>query len=202
MSHRNTKTIVVGIVTACVVVVGAYPAMAQQKINIPPTIGKSTALTPATTQNPARLRNLLQAIHGFSKDSLEAASTDVPVLLRGFISDPAETITVRRQAIKALRFYPDEENLVFIKSRVNQAPAGLKRLYTTSLGRFAGTLQTPAASVLTALVEDSDAGVRHAAIGAAQTLGLTAELRTSLVNRLAKETDGPVRRALSKALGN
>jgi len=202
MSHRNTKTIVVGIVTACVVVVGAYPAMAQQKINIPPAIGKSTALTPATTQNPARLRNLLQAIHGFSKASLEAASTDVPVLLRGFISDPAETVTVKRQAIKALRFYSDEENLVFIKSRVNQAPAGLKRLYTTSLGRFSGTLQTPAASVLAALVEDSDAGVRHAAIGAAQTLGLTAELRTSLVNRLAKEKDGPVRRALSKALGN
>ena len=203
--YRNIlNSIVTLMALAVLALLVSPPVMGQSKVVLPPKglSQNQQTLTPATSRDPARLRSLLLAIHGFSRQGLEAATTDVPVLLRQFISDGGESITVRRQAIKALRFYPTQDNLGFIQARVGLAPVGLKRLYASTLGRYSGALQAGASATLSTLVNDGDAGVRHAAIGAVRLLGVNSETRKALDGRLKVEADASVRRALSAALGD
>ena len=175
-------------------------AVAQNRVKLPPKQSSPTSLVPAKEPHPARLRSALLSIHGFSRPALDAASADVPTLLRQFISDSNESVTIHRQAIKALRLYPSSKNLAFIQARVNLAPVGLKRLYAAALGRYTGTLQTGAAVLLRGLVGDPDAGVRHSAIDAVRLLGVDADSRNIFTERLQVEPDPAVKRALSTAL--
>lgn len=161
-----------------------------------------TSPAQATTRNPARLRTQLMALHGFSRAGLEAASTDVADILRGFISDSGESMFIQRQAIKALRIYPSDENFALIRGNINGAPEGLQRLYLHGLADYAGEKDEQIGTLVTPLLNSNAVGVRHAAAGLSSKLRLSGSLRASLQNRLAEEPDAGVRSAIEKALRN
>ena len=200
MRKLEGKFLIIPLILVCAMGSSVSAALAQEKVNLPPKPGSQSSLTPARERNPATLRTALLAIHGFSRQSLDAATLDAPLLLRQIISDSTESVTLHRQAVKALRLYPSNENLEFIQARVGLAPVGLKRLYAATLGRYSGALQPKAAAVLRTLVGDPDSGVRHAAIGAVRLLGVDAESRKAFEGRLSVEPDPAVKRALSTAL--
>ena len=204
MLNLSAKKIFPLMIMGRLALAGVDVATAQPVLVKPlrPTQPSGQAMTPATVQDPARLRNLLLAIHGFSREALDSASADVPLLLRRFIEDEQETVTVQRQAIKALRLYPSQENLTFIQARVGSAPVTLKRLYATTLGRYSGALQQSAQSTLRTMVSDPDVGVRHAAIGAVRLLGVDETTRKTIGDRLRMEADASVRRAMKAALSD
>ena len=154
----------------------------------------------ATTRNAARLRTQLMALHGFSRAGLEAASTDVAAILRGFISDSGESMLIRRQAIKALRIYPSDETFTLIRNNITGAPEGLQRLYLHSLAVYAGARDTQIGALVTPLLSSDSVGVRHAAAGLSRRLRLSGTFRASLQLRLAEEPDAGVRSAIEKAL--
>lgn len=159
-----------------------------------------TSPAQATTRNPARLRTQLMALHGFSRAGLEAASTDVAAILRGFISDSGESMFIQRQAIKALRIYPSDENFALIRGNINGAPEGLQRLYLHGLADYAGERDEQIGTLVTPLLNSNAVGVRHAAAGLSRKLRLSGSLRASLQTRLADEPDAGVRSAIEKAL--
>ena len=176
------------------------PAAAQEfKLN-PPRKLQEKSLNPATSNNPVRLRNMLLAIHGFTRIRLDAASTDVPAILQGFIDSPSESITVKRQAIKALKLYPTGENLAFIEGRINSSPLGLQRLYISSLAGFIGNNEDQVANLLIPLVGNPDITIRQVAVGVAGILQLNTPLRSALEKRLDIETESSFRRAINRAL--
>lgn len=149
---------------------------------------------------PQRLRNRLMAIHGFSRDDLNSVSTDVAAILRGFILDPAEAMVVRRQAIKALRLYPDETNFQFIREHIAEAPLNLKRLYVGSLRGFAPARAGEITGMLEPLLASPERTLRHAALGLAETLPPSEALRTMLRNRLPLEPEPDVRQRIQQML--
>ena len=190
MNHNPRNLITIGAAVLAVtafMLLGCAPAQAQP--------------LPATTQNPERVRNLMLAIHGFSYDALQAASTDVPAILRGFIDDPAENVIVRRQAIKGLRYYPSDENFAFIQTRLDGAPIGLRRLYILTLAGFDATHHDRIVDMVGPLLADPDVGTRHATLALCGRLNADARLRGLLENRLPEESEAGVRRAINRVLG-
>lgn len=157
---------------------------------------------PATTVDRGRLRMQLSAIHGTSRAALDAASADVPRLLREFIADAGETLFVRRQAIKALALYPDGENLAFIQSRVALASVPLARLYLGALRSYAPTMADPVEAIASEQLAHPDATVRHAALGLAKSLPVTPRLRATLESRLQAEPEPALRKDLHELLAS
>ncbi len=154
---------------------------------------------PATQYRPHYVRNLLRAIHGFTQEGLESASTDIPEILMGFIDDPNEGNLVQRQAIKALRLYPAEETLGFIEGRVDASPRGLQILYVLSLGGFAEGAPARVSTVMENMLEHADRGIRSAALNLSRSLR-TPRASLALQNRLAREPDPNLRRAIQQQL--
>ena len=187
---------------AAILLVAAASAQAQMKPNRIKLPGRQQATpAPATTRNPERVRNLMLAIHGFTYDGLQAASTDVPAILRGFIEDPPESVTVRRQAIKALRHYPSDENFAFIAGRLDGSPAGLKQLYILTLTGFDATHHNRIVDMVGPLLADPDVGTRHATLVLCGRLNADARLRALLEERLPEESEAGVRKAINRVLG-
>lgn len=149
---------------------------------------------------PQRVRNRLQAIHGFSRDDLNSVSTDVPAILRSFVLNPAESMVVRRQAIKALRFFPDETNFQFIREHIADAPLNLKRLYVGSLRGFSPGRAGEITVMLEPLLASPERTVRHAAVGLAAELPPNDTLRTLLRNRLSLEPEPALRQRIQQLL--
>jgi hypothetical protein len=157
-------------------------------------------LPPATVRDPAAVRTLLSAIHGFTREQLEAASTDVPAILHGFIDDAGEPMLVRRQAVKALAYYPNAANLAFIAGRVDGAPLGLKRLYLGSLAGFGAVDAAGVSAILERALGDANVTVRQAAVGTAARLAELPVVRSTLQSHAASEPDPALRRQIQQAL--
>jgi hypothetical protein len=154
----------------------------------------------ASTVDRDRIRTYLSAVHGTTRAALDAASADVPRLLREFIVDPGEPLFVRRQAIKALELYPDGENLAFIQARVPLAEVPLARLYLVALRSYAPTMAATVEAIATEQLAHPDATVRHAALGLARSLPVTTRLRATLESRLQAEPEPALRKDLHELL--
>ena len=164
----------------------------------PPGLGGSSQepLVPATIYDPERVRMHLLAIHGFTREQLEAASTEVDQVLRGLIDGPGEPVVVKRQAIKALRHYPNVETLDFIAARLSGAPPTLQRLFLGTLEKFPARNDGRLERLVEPLLESSDLSVRHAAVGLAAKLEATPRLRSALEAVLSGETDPALRNSI------
>ncbi|MCZ6627904.1 MAG: hypothetical protein O7E56_06705, partial [SAR324 cluster bacterium] len=167
---------------------------------LPGMQGRQAALPEATSHNPSRVRNLMLAIHGFTRAQLDAASTGVDAILRGFLSDPAEAMVVKRQAIKALGLYPADENFVFIKTRMAVAPVGLRRLYMLSLAGFDDGKHDEIVGMLGNMLADPDVGTRHVAVSLAARLRPSTQLRSALLAHLSDEPEPGLRAAIGRVL--
>ena len=205
MNNNSRILMLIGgtvLATAAFMLVACSPAQAQLRLNSGPAVGRGNAALPAATSyNLSRVRDLMLSIHGFSYNELEAASTNVPAILRGFITSPTELVTVRRQAIKALRHYPSEENFAFIQTRLDGAPIGLKHLYILSLAGFDATHHDRIVDMVGPLLTDPDVGVRDATVVLCGRLQAGDRLRALLENRLPEESEAGVRRAINRVLG-
>ena len=185
---------------------GALPVHAQQLAPgraLPPRAGGPAAaetLAPATVFAPERVRTQLRGFHGFTRARLDAVSTDVPSILRGWIADPDEPMLIRRQAIKALKLYPSAETFAFIRGRISTAPPVLQMLFLGSLQPHAAARPDEVGELVKTYLDGGDVVVRHAAVALAEQLD-EAELRRGLLRkRLAVEPDPAVRRAINRAL--
>jgi hypothetical protein len=157
---------------------------------------------PASSYDPARLRQALLSIHGFSKEALEAATTNAPDVLMLLAADPEEEMAVRRQAVKALRFYPEDGVMSFIEQQAPSAPRGLKRLYLSSLGGFVTSHPERVSVMAAAALEDADRSIRLDALKVADRLGARPEVRAMLQSRLAREADPGLRLEIQRRLGS
>ena len=155
----------------------------------------------ATRHDPALLKTQLLAIHGFNRNGLEGSSTEVENLLRWFITDPAESPTVKRQAIKALGLFPSEQNLTFIEGRLASAAPGQKVLYLLSLREYIPGFSDRVSSLVINDLSSNSVTVRHAALSVAGGLTTRTEVRTALEQRLSGESDPSVRSSITRLLG-
>jgi hypothetical protein len=192
-------------VLAFLAVVAAPPAPAQQLApgrTVPGRgpLAEEENLPTATEYDPERVRNHLRAIHGFTRARLEAASTDVPRILMGWIADPTEPMLIRRQAIKALKFYASGETFAFIRAELPQAPTPLQMLFLGTLQAHTGIRPAEVAEVAKPYLDSGAVVVRHAAVSLIGRLGDTEGRRQMLRKRLATEPDPGVRRAIQKVL--
>ena len=204
--NRPTLFSATALIPAAMLVLSLSPLLSAQTLG--PALEKMkrvrqsapAPLRQASSHDPARVRTLLQALHGFTRGSLDAASTDVPRILTTFIDSGAESMLMRRQAIKALALYPTDENLAFIETRIGAAPLGLRRLYVNSLGAFAETRPGRVAVALKPLLEDADITVRYAAAGVAGQHKDASAIRALLEDRLAKEKNASLHNEIQEIL--
>lgn len=186
----------------------------QRGLSAPAAGSSSTLATPqagpaasapaaplASRRDPDAVRSVLKSVHGFSREALDAASTDVPDILQGFIDSAGEPLLVRRQAIKALALYPSDANLSFIEARVDAAPVGLRRLYLLSATAFGTARPAAVSAILERALGDDDVTVRGAAVAGAARLVHVSSVRSALEGRLDSEPDPALRREIGKALG-
>ena len=157
-------------------------------------------LEAATEYRPERVRTLLKSIHGFTLPALVATSTGVTEILTGFIDDVNEPMVVRRQAIKALKWFPTDAMLTFIEQRVYVAPAGLKHLYLQGLSGFAHLAPQRVEAVMAVAMEDADITVRYAALNLSRSLGPSTQAASVLRGRLDRELDSRLRKAIEERL--
>jgi hypothetical protein len=156
---------------------------------------------PASSYDPARLRQVLLNIHGYDKAALEAASTDVSEILMTLANDPEELMVVRRQAVKGLRLYPEDGVMNFIEQQAPSAPRTLKRLYLSSLNGFAATHPARVSALVAANLEDADVSVRLDAVRLSDRLGATPQVKSILQSRLSREPDAQLRVEIQRRLG-
>lgn len=182
---------------------GAIPGVTSaQELNLAPgiAIGEGEPLEAATEFRPERVRTLLKSIHGFTLPALVATSTDVTEILTGFIDDVNEPMVVRRQAVKALKWFPTDAMLTFIEQRVYVAPAGLKHLYLQGLSGFAHLAPQRVEAVMAVAMEDADITVRYAALNLSRSLGPSTQAASVLRGRLDRELDSRLRKAIEERL--
>lgn len=177
----------------------AAPAAAQQ-IARPGGDGEALSAPAATTYDPERVRTLMLSIHGYTREALDAASTDVPEILMMLAGDGQEQLTVRRQAVKGLSLYPSDEVLTFIENRVPAAPPPLKRLYLNSLGRFGQSFPDRVGALAETYLNDPELTVRYSALKLASQLESSPRVRTMLQSRLTREPDAQLRSEIEKRL--
>ena len=156
-------------------------------------------LPPATTYDPARVRLHLQDFHGFSREQLDAASTGVPQILMGWIDDPQAPVFIKIRAIKALRMYPTDEVFSFVAARL-QSASTFHHLYLLDLQSFTSAHPADIEGLLSPHLNSSDVVVRHAAVALAGRLADSPEISRMLEQRLARERDFSVRRAIKRKL--
>lgn len=152
----------------------------------------------ATTYNPQAVRSLLLSVHGYTQEALEGASTNVPAILKDFITNGGGP---RLQAVRALALYPNDEMLAFIQQNLAGAPVSLKRQYAMVLTSFGHVRPQQVTAMLENLLADADLSVRHAAVYTANTMYLSERLQQVLQSRLRAENDQGLRKALKAALG-
>ena len=182
---------------------GAIPGVTSaQELNLAPgiAIGEGEPLEAATEFRPERVRTLLKSIHGFTLPALVATSTGVTEILTGFIDDANEPMVVRRQAVKALKWFPTDAILTFIEERVYVAPAGLKHLYLQGLSGFAHLAPQRVEAVMAVAMEDADITVRYAALNLSRSLGPSTQAASVLRGRLDRELDSHLRKAIEERL--
>ena len=155
---------------------------------------------PASSYDPARLRQVLLNIHGYDKLALEAASTNVSEILMSLAGDPNEAMVVRRQAIKGLRLYPEDGVMNFIEQEAPSAPRSLKRLYLSSLSGFAASHPARVSALVAASLEDADASVRMDAVRLSDQLGATPQVKSLLQSRFSREPDAGLRAEIQRRL--
>ena len=153
----------------------------------------------ATTFDPARVRLHLQAFHGFSREQLDAASTGVPQILMGWIDDPQAPVFIKNRAIKALRLYPTDDVFSFVAARL-QSASTFQHLYLLDLQTFASTHPADIEDLLPLHLNSSDVVVRHAAVELAGRLAASPEISRMLEQRLSRERNFSVRRAIKRKL--
>ena len=156
---------------------------------------------PSVTYNPERVRALLLSIHGYTREGLQAASTNADEILMMLAGDGQEEMVVRRQAIKGLRLFPSDGTLSFIEREVGGAPEGLKRLYLSSLGGFAQAFPDRVGALAESALNDPLVNVRFSALKLTGELGQTPRVRSMLQSRLAAEPDAKLRAAIQQRLG-
>ena len=155
---------------------------------------------PASSYDPARLRQVLLSIHGYGKTALEAASTNVSEILTMIAGDPNEPMAIRRQAVKGLRLYPEDGVMTFIEKEAPTAPRTLKRLYLSSLSGFTATHPARVSALVAAHLEDADVTVRMDAVRLTDQLGATPQVQSILQNRMAREPDAGLRAEIQRRL--
>ncbi len=179
------------------------PGWAQALDSAPAIAGAPGAhtgpLPPATTYDPARVRLHLQAFHGFSREQLDAASTAVPQILMGWIDDPEAPVFIKNRSIKALRLYPTDEVFSFVAARLESASA-FQILFLLDLQSFTSTHPADIEGLLPPHLNSSDVVVRHAAVELAGRLPASPEISRMLQERLARERNFAVRRAIKRKL--
>jgi len=175
-------------------------AQALRPGRVPPRGPTTPALPPASQYAPERIRTALMAVHGFSREALDATSIQVPQILMGFVDDPSEALLVRRQAIKALKLYPSDAAFRFIQGHLAAAPQGLKVLLLESLAPYASTRTAELVPLLQAELQSPDVVVRHAAVSLAAKAGGQVQVRSLLSTHLASEPERTVRSAIETAL--
>jgi len=181
---------------------GAPPSLVAQQLRPLPLPGgpvrQAEPPAPATEYAPQNVRTLLLSLHGFTRAQLDAASTEVPAVLRALIDDGGESVFVRRQAIKALRLYPSDTNFAFVQARLPGAPESFARVYLTGLTAYAKDKPREVTRIVAQALADRDLGVRHAALYLAERLPPSAELRRLAAERLRQEPAEAVRRGLER----
>jgi hypothetical protein len=175
---------------------GFLTLLAAQSFALQPALA-----APASSYDPVRLRQMLLGIHGFDKAALESASTNAPEILMSLANDPNEQMVVRRQAVKGLRWYPEDGVLGFIEQQAPSAPRTLKRLYLASLSGFAATHPARVTAVAATAIEDPDVAVRRDALTLSDRLGATPQVKSILQSRLAREPDAGLRAEIQSRLG-
>ena len=184
-----------------VTLLGGSPAWAQP-FAVGETIPKKqpregpVPLAPTTEYHPDRVYIHLLAIHGFTRQQLDAASINVPQILMGWIDDPAQSVLIRRQAIKALKLYPTDDTFAFIADRATAAPSGFLVLYLGSLSGFTDSNSVEISALLEPLLDNENVVVRHATVELAGRLKPSAVIESMLQARMAAETDPSLRRAI------
>ena len=174
------------------------PAAAQQ---IRPGGNAGQPVARATTYDPERVRALMMSIHGYTREGLEGASTNVPEILMTLAGDGREETVVRRQSVKGLSLYPTEEVLTFIEKELVSAPLHLKRLYLNSLGGFAQGFPDRVSTVAETYLNDPELVLRYSALKLTGRVGQTPRVRTMLETRLTHEPDLKLRKEIEKRLG-
>lgn len=164
-------------------------------------LGLPATLGAAEPAEKARLRAMLMAYEGTSRAALESLGPDVAGLLRDFVDDPAEPLRARRQGAKALGLFPTETTFRFVEARVVGAPASLQGPLLVALGDLTPGREARVAVLVGQLLESPRVGVRQAAVSLAERVGPT-KVRSALQQRLEKEQEPGVRRALQRALAN
>ncbi len=157
-------------------------------------------LPPATQYAPERIRTALMAIHGFTREQLDAISIQVPQILMGFVDDANESVLVQRQAVKALKLYPGDGTFAFLQGHLSAAPQGLKVLLLDSLAPYASTRSAELIPLLQTQLQSPDVVVRHAAVSLAAQAGGSVQMRGLLSSHLASEPDRSVRSAIETVL--
>ena len=178
------------------------PAVAQiTATGVRPDGGGGEPPRPSVTYNPERVRALLLSIHGYTREGLQAASTNADEILMMFAGHGQEEMVIRRQAIKGLRLFPSDGTLSFIEREVGGAPEGLKRLYLSSLGGFAPAYPDRVGTLAESALNDPLVNVRFSALKLTGELGQTPRVRSMLQSRLAAEPDARLRTAIEQRLG-
>jgi len=155
----------------------------------------------ATQYRPDRVRAMMTSIHGYTREGLEGASSNVDEILMMLAADDQEQMLVRRQAIKGLRLYTTADVLSFIEQNSAAAPESLKRLYLSSAAGFAGAFPARVQALAEANLNDSEVNVRFSALKLSDALRATPQLTTMLQSRLALESDAGLRAAIQRRLG-
>lgn len=156
----------------------------------------------AAEYRPDRVRALMSSIHGYTREGLEAASTNVNEIMMMLAADDQEQVFIRRQAIKGLRLYPTDEVLTFIEQKSVSAPANLKRLYLSSAAGFVQAFPDRVATLAETHLSDESVNVRYSALKLSGALQASARVRTMLQNRLALEPDQKLRSAIQAKLNS
>ena len=154
----------------------------------------------AVAHDPERLRTQLLSYHGFTREQLDAASTDVAQILMGWIDDPGESAFIRRQAVKALQLYRSDEVFGFISQRLPEAPPELQHLLLTDLKAYVPVHPQAVQELVLPLLDSPQVVVRQAAVEVAGQLIGSGTVVVRLQERLAVERDSGVRKAIESKL--
>ena len=157
-------------------------------------------LPTATERRPDRIKDLLSAYHGFSREQMDAVSTDVPQILMELIRDSKTSIPLQRNAVKALRFYPTEDVFQFVSTRLEGSPANFQKLYLLNLREFSQGRPESVLSLVAPHTESSEIVIRHIAISVLSSMSPHPGAQTLLRQRLEREDDLGLKRKIRRHL--
>ena len=158
------------------------------------------ALEVATERNSNRVRELLAAFHGSSRAQFDAISTHVPEILMEFIAGEETPVFIKRNAIKALRFYPTEKTFQFTQRNIDSSPVNLQKLYLLNLRAFSQDKPEAVIHLIAPHMESSEVVVRHIAVSVLSSMKPHPAAQTLLRQRLEVEGDLELKQEIRRHL--